>query len=52
MKNKLREKLNEQLTNFAGNMQESLGSCLFWGEVEMPECLRKELEEADKETEQ
>lgn len=51
MKNKLREKLNEQLNNLAGNMQESMGSYLFWGEVEMPECLRKELEESKKETE-
>lgn len=32
-------------------MQESMGSCLFWGEVEMPECLRKELEETEKEAE-
>lgn len=50
MKNSLSEKLNEQLSKLAGNMQESLGSCLFWGEVEMPECLRKELEESKKET--
>lgn len=50
MKNTLREKLNEQLNKLAGNMQESLGSYLFWGEVEVPECLRRELEESEKET--
>lgn len=50
MKKKFRQTLNEQLNKLAGNMQESLGSYLFWGEVEMPECLRKELEESEKET--
>lgn len=42
---KLRETLNEQLNNLAVDMQETMGSYFFWGEVELPERLREELEE-------
>lgn len=45
MKNELRKKLSEHLDNLAFDVQESLGSYCFWGEVEVPECLRKELEQ-------
>ena len=45
MKNVVREKLNESLSNLALDVQETMGSCVFWGEVELPECIRKDLEE-------
>lgn len=44
MKNEVREKLNETLSNLALDVQEALGSFVFWGEVELPECIRKDLE--------
>jgi hypothetical protein len=45
MKNAVRKKLNESLSNLALDVQEAIGSFVFWGEVELPECIRKELEE-------
>ena len=45
MKNAVRKKLNESLSNLAIDVQEAIGSFVFWGEVELPECIRKELEE-------
>lgn len=49
MKDSLRKKVNETLSNLAVDMQENMGSVIFWGEVEVPECLRRELEEKQEE---
>lgn len=43
---KLKGKLNQMLTDMAYHLPNSTSSNIFWGEIKMPECLRKELEEA------
>lgn len=37
--------VNGQLSDLAGDILTSAGSMFFWGEVEVPECLREQLEE-------
>ena len=44
MREQLKEKLNTQLSNIASDILISAGSFFCWGEVEVPECLRAELE--------
>lgn len=44
----LREKLNEVLDGMAYELPSSTASGWIWGEVEVPECLRKELEEVEE----
>lgn len=44
-KNKIIEKISEQLIDLSDVFTSQLGCYGFWGEVEVPECLRKELED-------
>ena len=44
----VKKKLNETLSDLAYNLQESMGSFVFWGEIVVPECLRKELQEREE----
>ena len=46
MRESLRGKINEQLCRLAEGIQVHSSSVLAWGEVEVPECLRSELEDA------
>lgn len=48
MREKLREKIGNTLENLADDIPMQTGCILFWGEVEVPECLRKELEEVEE----
>ena len=47
MREQLKEKLNAQLGELAGDILISTSSLFCWGEVEVPELLRAEIEEAD-----
>ena len=47
MREQLKEKLNAQLGELAGDILISTSSLFCWGEVEVPELLRAEVEEAD-----
>ena len=44
----LKEKLNEVLDEMAYKLPISTASGWIWGEVEVPECLRKELEQVEE----
>ncbi len=44
-KNRIIEKVNEQLIGLSDVFTSQVGCIGFWGEVEVPECLRKELVE-------
>lgn len=48
MNTEVKKKLNETLSDLAYNLQESMGSFVFWGEIVVPECLRKELQEREE----
>ena len=41
---KLKKTLNNALSNFAQNIQVNTGSFLVWGEIKLPEEIRKEIE--------
>lgn len=43
-----KEKLNEVLSNLAVNIPTVTGCFGVWGEVELPECIREEVEEKKK----
>ncbi|MCM1083310.1 MAG: hypothetical protein NC428_07520 [Clostridium sp.] len=45
MKYQLKQAINEQLCRMAGSIQMNSSSHFLWGEVELPECLKRELEE-------
>lgn len=45
VKAKMREKINNLLSDLSEDMVEELGSMLFWGEIEVPECMKNETEE-------
>ena len=45
MENKLKKVLNNTLEDLAINIVAKSGCVWLWGEVEVPECLRKELVE-------
>lgn len=45
MKNRWRKSVGNILENTASELALEQGCMLFWGEIEVPECLRKELEE-------
>lgn len=49
--NKISEKIKNVLDEMAYVVPVNASCGFVWGEVDMPECLRKELEEASKETE-
>ena len=49
MENKLKKVLNNTLEDLAINIVAKSGSVWLWGEVEVPECLRKELENKEEE---
>lgn len=48
MKN-IKETISDGLENMAINMAVHSISVFFWGETEMPDCLRKEIEQKDEE---
>lgn len=48
MKHSLKQKMNKQLCRMAERGQGNSSSGASWGEVKLPECLRRELEEASK----
>lgn len=50
MKNSLKQEINKQLCHMAREIQVHSNSAIVWGETKLPECLRKEIEEASKET--
>ena len=43
-----KERANEMLSEMGQKMPVSKNCKLWWGEVELPECLRKELEESER----
>ena len=45
MKKDIKNKINEVLENMAYDLSGERSCNLFWGEVEVPECLKEELEE-------
>lgn len=47
MKQDWKSQINEQLCRMAGGIQIYSSSCLCWGEAELPDCLREELEETN-----
>lgn len=47
MKLSLKEKANQVLSRAGENIPGSRTSGSWWGEVELPECLRAELEQSD-----
>lgn len=49
MKKTWKEKANELLSNVAADIPVVTGCYLHWGETELPECLRAELEEKQNE---
>ena len=49
MENKLKKVLNNTLEDLAINIVAKSGSVWLWGEVEVPEYLRKELENREEE---
>ena len=44
MQKKLAETINEKLGQIAAEIRVSSSSNIYWGEVELPKCLRMELE--------
>ena len=48
MRESLKKEINEQLCRLAGGIQVHSSSVLAWGEVDLPECFRNELEEANE----
>lgn len=48
MRKKLKEKISNTLEDLAGDIIMQTGCMWTWGEVEVPECLRKELEEVEE----
>ena len=42
---KLKKTLNNALSNFAQKIQVNTGSFLVWGEIKLPEEIRKEIED-------
>ena len=53
MQRKVTETINEKLGQIAAKIQVSSSSNICWGEVELPECLRAELEtDTDKQQQQ
>lgn len=48
-KNRIIEKVNEQLISLSDVFTSQVGCIGFWGEVEVPECLCKELENKEEE---
>lgn len=48
-KNRIIEKVNEQLIGLSDVFTSQVGCIGFWGEVEVPESLRKELENKEEE---
>lgn len=44
MKHDLKQVINEQLCRMSGGIQVNSSSHFLWGEVELPECLRREFE--------
>ena len=48
MREKLREKIGNTLESLASDIPMETGCVLLWGEVEVPECLRKELEQPEE----
>lgn len=47
MTKSLKEKANQVLSNVGQNLPVARACQNWWGEVELPECLRAELEETD-----
>lgn len=47
-KKKFIEKVNEQLIGLADVFSSMVGCIGFWGEVEVPECMQRELEEKEE----
>ena len=45
----LKEKLKKSLDEMAYDIPIATSCSMFWGEVEVPECLRKELENREEE---
>ena len=43
-KMKVKETLNNVMSSLAEDMLEEAGSMFFWGEIQVPECLKKEVE--------
>lgn len=48
MREYFKMEINEQLCRLAEGIQVHSSSVLAWGEVELPECLRKEIEESNE----
>ena len=48
MREKLREKIGNTLESLASDIPMETGCSFLWGEVEVPECLRKELEQPEE----
>lgn len=46
MKEELKQKINDKLSKMASTILMESSSFLVWGEVELPECLRNELEKS------
>lgn len=51
MKQCLKQEINKQLCRMARGIQVNTSSHCVWGEVKLPECLRREIEESNKEVE-
>lgn len=47
----VKKKVNEGLSKLATGIQVNSSSCMVWGEVELPECLREEIEQESKDVE-
>lgn len=45
LNNMLKQRVGDTLENVASEIALERGCIFFWGEVEVPECLRKELED-------
>lgn len=48
LNNMLKQRVGDTLENVASDIVLERGCIFFWGEVEVPECLRKELEDRQK----
>lgn len=48
MEKKLKDKINQTLENMSDDLPGSRGCNLFWGEVEVPECIKKKLEKEEE----
>lgn len=49
MKELLKEKINQTLENMSDEMPGSRGCMWFWGETEVPECIREKYEKEEEE---